>query len=284
MHLACPRSLSALFALALAACGDDGPSLPGLDEGGGDDEASGSEDGGDDPSSATGAADGTGGALGAVARVRVVNLVPGTSFDVWGADVDHAPVRIASGLGFATISDYIDTPINTFSGDPELVLMPPGEAPDDVPSWEIDNSSGGDRAFISVSELDGEGEQATIIVTKESANLQYEQLDETEIMAGDPGAAALHVAFRLFDLGGTVVPAFGVVGQPCLFSGSTGVPQPWSVAPGTFDVGVYDLQTETECTTPLVTASITAAADEHKLVVVYHEGDEIGLLSAAIPG
>lgn len=282
MHSDRRRWIPALFALALTACGDDGPSLPGLDDDSG--AGDGSETAGaDDGLTGADASEGGGGGLGPVARVRIVNLVPDTSFDVWGADTDHAPVRIASGLAFATISDYIDTPINTFSGDPELVLMPPGEAPEDVPSWEIDNSSGGDRAFISVSELDGEGEQATIVITKESANLQYEQLDETEIMAGDPGAATLHVAFRLFDLGGTVVPAFGVVGQPCLFDGSTGVAQPWSVAPGTFDVGVYDLQTETECTTPLATTSITAAADEHALVVVYHVGDEIGLLSAAIP-
>lgn len=279
MHLVRPRRISALFGLALLGCGDDGPSLPGLD--GGDTDV------GTVASASGDASDGsdtdTGGALGPVARVRVVNLVPDTSFDVWGADVDHDPVRIASGLGFATISEYIDTPINAFSGNPELVLMPPGEAPEDVPTWEIDNSSGPDRAFVSVSELDGEGEQATIVITKDGANLQYEQLDETEIMAGDAGAATLHVAFRLFDLGGTVIPAFGVVGQPCLFDGSTGVAQPWSVAPGTFDVGVYDLQTETECTTPLVTTSLTAGADEHALVVVYHRADEIGLLTAAIP-
>ncbi len=81
-----------------------------------------------------------------------------------------------------------------------------------------------------------------------------------------------------------MIPAFGVVGQPCLFDGSTSVAQPWSVAPGTFDVGVYDLQTETECTTPLVTTSLTAGADEHALVVVYHLADEISLLSAAISG
>lgn len=272
MHLVRLRSISATITLcvALSACGDDGPSLPGLDD-------DGSDDAGDD------AADTGSGEIGPVARIRLINLVPGQSFDVWGADVDHDPVLIASGIAPESVSEYLDAPLNSFTMHPELVLMPAGEAPENVATWEVDNGMGPDRANVIVTELDGAGQQATLVLSSEGANVGYEQLDETEIMTGDPGAVSLHVGYRLFDLEGPTVAAFGIVGEPCLFTGSSGIPQPWSIPPGTFDVGVYDLQTVSECTTPLVTASITAAADEHVIAIMYHVGDEIALLTAPIP-
>ena len=228
--------------------------------------------------------DGTGGASGSTAKIRVVNLVQGLTFDVWGADADHSPVLVAQGLGFETVSAYFDAPLNEFTMHPEFVLMPAGEVPDDVATWEVDNSSGPDRAYVIVTELDAADERATLIFTLDSFtnHVGYEQLDETELMPGDPSQVNLHISHNLFDLGGSVVPAFAIVGDPCLFTGSTGVPQAWSVAPGTFDIGIYDLQTVSDCTMQLASAPITAAAGDQVLVAVYHIDAEVKLLTAAI--
>ena len=134
------------------------------------------------------------------------------------------------------------------------------------------------------TELDAADEQATIIVTLDdfTGNIQWEQLDETELMLGDASMANLHISWNLFDIGGGIVPAFAVVGEPCLFEGSTGVPQPWSVAPGTFDVAIYDRQMVSECTEQLASTSIAAAAGEQVLVAVYEIADDVRLLTAPI--
>ncbi|WAS90589.1 hypothetical protein [Nannocystis punicea] len=112
---------------------------------------------------------------------------------------------------------------------------------------------------------------------------RFEQLDETELQLGDVSQANLQFSYNLFDLPGTVVPAFAIVGQPCLFTGSTAVPEPWSVAPGSFEVGVHDIQTESECTAQLTSAPITAAAGDQVLVAIYHIDDAVKLLTAPIP-
>lgn len=275
--------LAGSLILALVGCGDDDPSAS-------DDGAAASTDGADDtgggPSSAD--ASGSGGAsgeLGPTAQVRVVNLVDGVTFAAWGADTEFAPTMIADGLAFETISEYLDAPLNEFTMDPQIVLLPTGETPDDVATWQVDNSLGPDRAFVIVSELDAADERATIIVSLDDStgNVQVEQLDETELMLGDTSMANLHVSWNLFDLGGAVVPAFAVVGDACLFTGSTGVQQPWSVAPGAFEVGIYDRQTVSDCTEQLASTAITAAAGEQVIVAVYHIDADVKFLSAPIP-
>lgn len=263
-----------------SACGDDAGSSSPTDAT--DDSSLTSADTSGADASAT---HGTGGELGPTAQVRIVNLVEGMTFDVWGADADFSPVMVAQDLAFETVSDYFDAPLNEFTMDPQIVLLPAGEVPEDVATWQVDNSSGPDRAFVIVSELDAADEHATLIVSLDAftSQLQYEQLDETELMLGDTSQANLHISYKLFELGGSVVPAFAVVGEPCLFSGSTGVAQPWSVAPGTFDVGIYDIQTVSECTTQLASISITASAGEQVLVAMYHVADDARLLTAPIP-
>lgn len=222
------------------------------------------------------------GELGPAARVRFVNVVPDASFDAWVADLDGAPVRVAENIGFGEVSDYLDAPLNPFSMWPEMVLMPSGEAPENTPNWRLDNVSGPDRIFLEIRELDAEGEQASLVITRDEV-LRWETLDETEIAQADPSQAALHISYNLFDLEGSQVSALGVVGQPCLHVGSTGVALPWPVAPGSFELGYYDLQTETECTNALQTLPITAAAGERVLVVLYHDGGEVLMLETPIP-
>lgn len=236
---------------------------------------------------ATGADDSGGattgdGELGPAARVRFVNAVPEASFDAWVADADGAPVRVGQDIGFGEVSDYLAAPLNPFSMWPEMVLMPSGEAPENTPTWKLDNASGGDRIYLEIRELDAEGEQASLIVTRDET-LRWETLDETEIAEADATQATLHISYNLFDLEGTQVSALAIVGQPCLHVGSTSVSLPWSVPPGSFELGYYDVQTQTDCTTPITTLPITAAAGERVLVVLYHDGSEVLMLQTPIP-
>jgi hypothetical protein len=266
MHRA-PRFL---VIAALAACpGDDDPASDGSDESPGDDESA------DDDDSA--------GELGPTARVRIVNLVDDVTFDVYARGTDSDPVLIAEGLAFESISDYLDVPLNELSMEPEFVLMPAGEAPGDGPTWQID-AIGPDRAFITVGELSAADEQATVLVDLDQQTnvLQWRQLDETELMVGDPAMANLHIDWALFEYPPPAVLSVAVVGEPCLFDGSTAVPQPHSVAPGTFEIGVYDRQTASECTELLGSTSITAAAGDEVLVSMYHIGTEVKFLTAPI--
>jgi hypothetical protein len=280
MHPAAPisvRLLASSLLLVASACGDDAD--PSTDDG----ASSPSDTSAGDPS--TSAGESGSGELGPTARVRVVNLVQGVELTAWGADTDFNPVMITEGLAYASASDYFDAPLNAFTMHPEVVLVPTGEVVENVATWQVDNSMGPDRAFVSFTELDGADQQATIIVTLDdsSGNLQYEQLDESELMLGDASMANLHISWDLFDLEGGVVAAFSVVGDPCLFSGSTGVPQAWPVAPGSFEVGIYDQQIVSDCTMQLASIPITAAAGDQVLVAAYHEGADVKLLSAAIP-
>lgn len=292
-----PCLVLVLSALA-TACGDDAdpadtgassPSDTGVDESGtaGDAATAGdpstltnpsfTDDGSDD--------DGSGGELGPTARVRIVNLVEGLELTAWGRDTDFNPVVIAEGLAYATVSEYIDAPLSELTMHPELVLVPTGEVVEDVPTWQVDNSVGLDRAFVRFTELDGADQQATIVLRADfgSGNLQWEQLDESELMLGDAGMTNLHISWGLFDLEGSVVPAFAVAGDACLLTSSTGVAEPWPVAPGTFEVGIYDRQMADDCSVLLASTEITAAADEQVLVAIYHEDAEVKLLTAPIP-
>lgn len=92
------------------------------------------------------------GELGPTAQVRVVNLVDGVTFAVWGADTGFSPVLVSDDLAFASVSDYFDAPLNEFTMDPQIVLLPVGEVPDDVATWQVDNSLGSDRAFVIFTE------------------------------------------------------------------------------------------------------------------------------------
>ncbi|MBC8071775.1 MAG: hypothetical protein IAG13_25845, partial [Deltaproteobacteria bacterium] len=279
--------------LLVAACGDDadpsdgGASSPS-DTSAGDPSTAGDPSSVGDPSSAsvdTSAGESGSGELGPTARVRVINLVEGLEFTAWGADTNFDPVVIADGLTYASVSEYFDAPLNELSMEPQIVLVPAGEPVENTSTWQIDNSQGLDRAFVTFRELEGAGQQGTIVLTADAqtGNLQWAQLDESELMLGDAGMTTLHVSWNLFDLEGGVVPAFAVVGEPCLFTSSTGLAEPWSVAPGTFEVGIYDRQMVSECSVLLGSTEITAAADEHVLVAVYHEGDTVKLFSAPVP-
>ncbi|MDC0668076.1 hypothetical protein POL58_10025 [Nannocystis sp. ncelm1] len=234
-----------------------------------------------------GATDPTGGAIGPTAQIRLVNLVPGLTFDMWGADEDFMPVLIAEGIAPETASDYIDVPVNPYTMDPGFVLVPAGEVIEATPTWQTDAGAKPDHANINIDELDGAGQRATVIGSRdmETNELSFEHLDETELQLGDVSQANLHISYKLFDLPGTVVPAIAIVGQPCLFTGSTAAPQAWSVAPGSFELGVYDIQTESECTVQLASAPITAAAGDQVLVAIYHIDSTVKLLTAPIaPG
>jgi hypothetical protein len=226
----------------------------------------------------------TGGAVGPSAQVRIVNLMPGVTFDAWANDTDKSPVLVAQGLAPETISAYFNAPVNEVTMQPEIVLLPAGEIPADDSFWQVNASVGPDRAYVKFTELEGADQRATAIVTLDELTMQvqYEQLDETELMLGADTQANLHIAYALADIGGGVVPAFAVVGEACLFTGSTGVTQPWSVAPGSFELGVYDLQSVPDCTTQLASTPITAAAGEQVLVAVYHVDAEVKLLTAPI--
>jgi hypothetical protein len=282
--------VAAPLLLSLVACtpGDDDPAGDTDDSGGASGSASASATASTSASASASAGESAGdttagdGELGPAARVRVVNVVPDASFDAWVADVDGAPVRVAQDIGFGEVSAYVDAPLNPFSQWPEMVLMPSGEVPQNTPNWRLDNVSGPDRIFLEIRELDAEGEQASLIITREDV-LRWETLDETEIADADPSQATLHISYNLFDLEGPQVSALAVVGQPCLHVGSTSVALPWSVPPGSFELGYYDVQTDGECTNALQTLAITAAAGERVMVVLYHDGSEVLMLESPIP-
>ena len=95
--------------------------------------------------------------------------------------------------------------------------------------------------------------------------------------------ANLHISYNIFDLGGPVVPALAVVGQPCFLSESAGVTDLFSVDPGAFTVGLYDLEDVSECTTtPLATVSLSVAAGASELIAMYHQASAVKFLHAPI--
>ncbi len=226
----------------------------------------------------------SGGQLGATARVRVVNLVKRVSFDAWGADTKSNPVRLGQNIAYETISPYLDVPLNQFTMEPTFVLLPSGEAPAAGASWMVPPVAG-DRTRIQLTGLGATRNQATVIVkdVDNGTNVSAETLEESKLVAGSASKANLHFSYNIFDLGGPVVPAFAVVGQPCLLTESAGVPEVFSVDPGSFTLGFFDLETVSDCTTtPLSTVDLTVAAGATELVAIYHEASVVKFLHAPI--
>lgn len=259
-----------------AACGDDSSDSTQADAGAvgyGDGDGDGDADAGSQGS----------GSLGPTSRVRVANTVAGLSFDAWAADTSRHPVRVAQDLTFGTISDYFEVPINAFSQDPEFVLLPSGEQPADT-NWQV--VSGANRAFITVTQLDGENQQGSLIVSldDDTAQLQAETLDESELEAGSPSQANLHIHYGLFDIVGGQVIDFGTVGHGCFHAGSTSVGQVFSLPAGALDFGVYDSQLTAGChaSTLLASAPLEVAAGNHALVVTYLDSNAVKIVSAPI--
>lgn len=293
-------SVVVMCALWLAGCGDD-DSGPGgtagatagsaghagtsAGSGGAGHGGGGAGRGG---SGGTRASDAGSAGSGPTAKVRVVDLVPGVTFDAWGRGPDSKPMRIARGLEYETISDYIDVPLNMLTLTPVFNLWRAGDMPpsDALFSSLLDDSY--ERVRIEVLELDGPDQRATIILEptepKDATQLEYETLDETEAERGSASQLNLHVSYHLFDIGGGVVPSTAVAGKPCLFEGSTSVAEVFSVPPGAFDLAVYDRQTGVGCseTDPLGMIHLEGEAGDNLLVVEYLDGEDVKLLSAPI--
>ncbi|HTJ84168.1 MAG TPA: hypothetical protein VL400_20755 [Polyangiaceae bacterium] len=268
------RGLVALgVALALAAstgCGDDGSAAAGTGSGGG--------------GTGSTTSSGSGGAL-PVAHVRIANVVPGSVFDGFDQGADFGPQPSGQDLTYGEVSDYFDVTLNPVTNIPLLVILPDGETPDaNDPNWLNVTSPAADRARIDMSGVEAE-QYVTLIVslTDQGTNISVETLYESMLAPGTAGKAHLHVAWRLFDLGGTFVPTLAVVGQPCLTTDSVAVNDVLSVDPGAFELGIYDRQNVSECTELLGSTPLDVAADTDELVVVYHEADTIDFMSAPIP-
>lgn len=263
-------ALLLLGCLWLVACGDDA-----------------------DPSDAgTAGSSGSGGGgseLGPTARVRVVNLVPDVTFDAWGPNADGDPVLLGTELEFGTISEFLDVPINMFSQEPIFLLWATGDVPEGENGFSsyLDNTH--ERMRVSVGELDGEGEAATVIITPTddapTATLQYQQLDETETDRGDSALANLHITVEWEAvLDTSAVPGIALEGQECLFTGSSSVSQVWSVPPGDITLGYYDIQTVSACedAEAIATFDLDVAAGDNQLVVFYLDGDALKMISAPL--
>ena len=225
-----------------------------------------------------------GGQLGPTARVRIVQLVPGVTFDAWGADSKYNPVRVGQNIAYETISDYLNVPLDMFTMDPTFVLLPSGEAPAANASWQTPPVAG-DRARIELTGLGATDDQATVILTSTDGgtNISAETLAEGKLPAPSATKATLHVSYNIFDLGGTVVPALAVVGQPCFLTDSAGVADVFTVDPGTFSVGLFDLEDVSACTTtPLATVALTVPAGATELIVLYHQASVVKFLHAGI--
>jgi hypothetical protein len=237
----------------------------------------------------TGAAD-AGGQLGPAAQVRVVNLVPGVTFDAWGPDADAVPTRLAEGLTYGTISDYFAAPLNRISQDPIFVLWKSGELPEEGKLFSTLQDNTHERVRIEMRELDAEGEHGTIVLSpmddSADSSLQFTTLDEVETARGMPTKANLHVSFHLEPgaLPGGVQPSVSIKGQSCLFNGSTSIALAHSVEPGSFELAVYDRQSSADCgeTPELSTHALEVAAGDNELVVIYLDGGEITWLNAPL--
>ena len=279
--------------VVLSACDSSGGSGPGAGTGaagssrgtGGSAGASGSSGSG----GGLGGRRGTGGGaadagIGPVAMVRIVNLVKDKTFDVWVADLNYMPKRILQNLAYEDISEYLDVPLGQISQTPTFVLLPSDTMPSMDPAWQTDAALGNDRARVEVTDLNAADQRATILMSlaDDGMRLEYETLNETKLKPGDPTKANLHIAYHIFDLGGGVVPTFAVVGQPCLTTESVAVSDVESVAPGDFELGVYDRQNVSDCTELLASVKISAKAGDNVLVPVYHEGAQVKFLVAPI--
>jgi len=226
----------------------------------------------------------TAGQLGPTARVRVVQLVPGVTFDAWGADSNYQPVRVGQNIAYETISDYLLVPFDKLSSSSSFVLLPSGEMP--VGSGWQTVGAAGDRTRVQLTGLATTGtNQATVVLTStdNGTNISAETLLESKLPAASATKASLHVSYKIFDLGGSVVPALAVVGQPCFLTMSSNIADVFPVDPGAFTVGFYDLEDVSECTTtPLATVSMTVAAGGAELIVMYHQAAVVKFLHAPI--
>lgn len=236
----------------------------------------------------TGAA---GGGLGPTSSIRVVNLVPDVTFDAWGPGLDGKPVRLAENLEYETASDYFEVPVNEFSQEPIFILWRSGDAPDPALSFSMRLENTHERMRVQARELEGPGERATVIIEpvepfdeNPTAPLQFEQLDETELMRGDATKLNLHVSYHLFGIGGGIVNSFAIEGESCLHDGSTSVTQAFSVPAGESTLAIYDRQTGAGCseTDPLATLPIAGDAGDNLLITLYREGNDIKMFSAPL--
>ncbi|MFT3927123.1 MAG: hypothetical protein QM778_31545 [Myxococcales bacterium] len=268
--------LSLVTVLALG-CGDsDAPSAA-------DDAGSGGDGDGDGDVNVVVDLDGGSATLGPTAEVRVANTVQGVSFDAWVRDQDDRAVRVAESLTFGSISEYFEVPLNAFSHHPEFVLLPSGQLPTGG-NWSV--VSGPDRAAVTVGELDGAQQRASLIVSLDNDTNQvaYATLDESRLMEGDPKLANLHIYYGLFDIDGGIVADLGIVGSGCFHAGSTNVADVFSVTPGSFAFGVCDSQLTAGCpsTTLLSAVTLTMGPGENQLVVTYLENTYVRLMAAHI--
>ncbi len=272
------HALLLLGALSIFGCGNGG-----TDGSGGSTSATGPTSAAHGATTTTTTGGGSG-VLGPAAKVRIVNLVPGLTFDAWGADTTKKPLDVKTGIAYGAISDYFDAPLDPFTTNPTFVLLPTGVMPDTTAFWQINASMGPDRGLIQVSDLHAAGERATLVLTRDSSMtvLSYETLDESSLPANDPTQATLHIAARIDDLPGGVVRAFAVAPPTCLITGSLATPDPWHVPAGTFELGVYDLQSANDCSVKLGGTQLDVAAGADELVVVYHEASVLKFLSAPI--
>ena len=225
----------------------------------------------------------TAGQLGPTARVRIVQLVPGVTFDAWGADSNYQPVRVGQNIVYETISDYLNVPLDKVSMDPAFVLLPSGVVPAGA-SWQTVPVAG-DRTRVTLTGLGATKNQATVILTSADSgtNVSVETLAEGKLAPGSATKANLHISYNIFDLGGSVVPALAVVGQPCFLYDSAGVADLFSVDPGAFTVGLYDLEDVSYCTTtPLATVALSVAAGATELIAMYHQAAVVKFLHAPI--
>jgi hypothetical protein len=204
------------------------------------------------------------------AHVRIASIVPDpNSFDAFGEDASYKPIPAAQNIRYGTVSDYFNVGVNPLTDAPSFVILPNGEMPNrNNPSW-LNIGPAPDRARIDVTDITANQYASLILApTSDGTNLEYETLDESALQPGAAGKAHLHVAWRLFDLGGSFVPTLAVVGQPCLTTDSVAVSDALSVAPGSFELGIYDRQNVSDCTELMGSVPITAAANDDVLVVV----------------
>jgi hypothetical protein len=102
--------------------------------------------------------------------------------------------------------------------------------------------------------------------------------------AVDADQANLQISYHLESLDDHVMPAFGVVGQPCFHQGSTDIYDSFALPPGGFELGLFDQQTKDDCSalTPLTTVALNVAAGRRALVVAYVSAHGPRLLGAPL--
>lgn len=285
-------SLVSIACCLMVACGDDDSSSDGGISGT-DGAGSGGSSGRAGASGAgTGGEGGEGDVdasldLGPTANVRVMHLVEGVTFAAWGSGPEARPVLLADDLEHATISDYIEMPLNRITQHPMFVLWPSGEMPEEGALFSTLLENDHDHLRVEVRELDGDDQYATILVAPVDAEpdsiLEYQTLDEEDTDQGDPTQANLHITTYwepLLDT--TAVPGIALLGEPCLFTGSSSVSVAWPAPPGEITLGYYDIQDTSACedSDPIKTFELEVEAGDNELVVFYLDGGELEMLHA----